>query len=164
MGRRGEREGRSLCVTNFPPLVNSSHISDLLPRCAPQLSFPIIKIILRVIIVIIVVESYLRTFSYLLPWSREAGFKFHFVAFSVHNSSNFVHFTLCCQIQDIVAFSIFLSNLLFVSLNNISVTAFPRPSLTYLRLLVKPLQITNLICLKLQNVFVSTFKIYLFSE
>ena len=68
VGRRGEERRRSLCVTNFPQ-VNSSHISDLLPRCAPQLSSPIIKIIPRVLIFIINAKSYLK--HQLLPVAME---------------------------------------------------------------------------------------------
>ena len=77
MGRRGEERGRSLCVTNFPQ-VNSSHISDLLPRCAPQLSSPIIKITPPVIIL---VKSYLKHVHQLLPVAAEAQVELPFCGF-----------------------------------------------------------------------------------
>ena len=56
----------------------SSHISDLLPRCASQLSSPIIKITPPVIIL---VKSYLKHVHQLLPVAAEAQVELPFCGF-----------------------------------------------------------------------------------
>ena len=128
---RGEREGGEEVFAS-QTFHQSSHISDLLPRCAPQLSSPIIKIIPPVIIIVILNMIELHLFSQkLLPVAFEPRGE---VEIPCCFFCSLFHFTFCCRIhcivelQNVCVLFYFWSSCLFVSPNNISRAAVPRPS------------------------------------
>ena len=135
---REKERGRSPCVMILPPV--KSHLRPSSMLRAPQLSSPIIKIIIPISSSLRGSSSSPRTSSpspTCCQWARVAAWNPMFSQFSQFRSPPSVHFTLSRHCGSNFLWNFFQSSRLFAQM-----IFLPGP--TYLRLLVKPLQTKTL--------------------